>query len=170
MNTPGENPFEEVAESVEASPATTESHALASRLTRLGAAIIDSLISCVVWVPVMFATGFLARAMEQKVTLLETALWAVVGIPVYLLLHGYFLATRGQSIGKIAAGARIVDYESGKILPLGKLVGLRLVPVIIVASIPMVGSFLNLIDTLFIFGNEQRCVHDLIAGTKVVQA
>jgi uncharacterized RDD family membrane protein YckC len=80
------------------------------------------------------------------------------------------LATRGQSIGKLVVGARIVDYNSGQILPLLKLIGLRLLPVTIVALIPVVRSFAGLADVLFIFGSKQRCVHDLIAGTKVVDA
>ncbi len=28
----------------------------------------------------------------------------------------------------------------------------------------------SIVDILFIFGSERRCVHDLIAGTKVVEA
>jgi hypothetical protein len=36
----------------------------------------------------------------------------------------------------------------------------------ILSNIP----FYVLVDVLFIFGSEQRCLHDLIAKTKVVQA
>jgi hypothetical protein len=36
--------------------------------------------------------------------------------------------------------------------------------------IPGVGRWMPLIEILFIFGEERRCVHDLIAGTKVVIA
>ena len=68
MNTPDENPFEALAESVSATRSATKSRALASRLSRLGAAIIDSLIGAAIWGPVGFATGYLGRAMEQKVT------------------------------------------------------------------------------------------------------
>ena len=170
MNPHDESPFEDLAETVEATRAATKSPALASRLSRLGAAIIDALIGCAIGFPIMFATGFFQRAMQQKTSLVETLLMTVIGIAIYLVVHGYLLASRGQTIGKVVAGARIVDYNSGEILPLARLIGLRLIPVTIISSIPLVGGLLALIDTLFIFGSEQRCVHDLIAGTKVVQA
>ncbi len=124
-----------------------------------------SVCSCSIVFPIMFATVAI-----QNVSLGETVMMTAVGVVIYLLLHGYLLATRGQSIGKLVAGARIVDYTSGDLLPLAKLIGLRVLPVSIVASIPMAGGILNMIDILFIFGSEQRCVHDLIAGTRVVKA
>jgi hypothetical protein len=34
--------------------------------------------------------------------------------------------------------------------------------------IPFIGNFVNLADALFIFGEEHRCLHDHIAGTKVI--
>jgi len=143
---------------------------LASRLSRLGAAIADGIIGMIFTMPLMFVSGYWQRAMQQQVSAVEMAVYSVAGMAIYLVLHGYFLATRGQSIGKILARVRIVDYSTGELLPFGKLVGLRLVPVWIVSVIPIIGGFLTLIDILFIFGRERRCVHDLIAGTKVVEA
>jgi len=55
-------------------------------------------------------------------------------------------------------------------LDFGKLVGLRYVPVWLASSIPFIGGFLALIDILFIFREDRRCVHDMIAGTVVVEA
>jgi len=40
----------------------------------------------------------------------------------------------------------------------------------LISAIPVVGSFFVLIDTLLVFRADRRCVHDLIAGTKVVKA
>jgi len=156
------------------SPAPVESVAsprpLASRLARLGAAIIDAILAMAIAFPIMYATGYLQRAMQQAASLGEMVGHGVGGMVIFLLLHGYFLATRGQTIGKMAAGVRIVDYHTGQLLPFGKLVGLRVIPVWLVSAIPFAGGCLALVDTLFIFGNERRCVHDLIAGTKVVEA
>jgi uncharacterized RDD family membrane protein YckC len=39
----------------------------------------------------------------------------------------------------------------------------------ILGSLPYVGSCYGLLDILFIFGADRRCIHDLIAGTKVVR-
>src|SRR5262245_55510932 len=143
---------------------------LASRLARLGATIVDVIIALAIGLPIGFATGYLQRAMEQSASLGEMMVHGAGGMILFLLLHGYFLATRGQTIGKMAVGVRIVDYNSGQLLSFGKLIGLRYVPVWLVSAIPFVGGCLGLVDILFIFGNERRCVHDLIAGTKVVEA
>jgi len=61
------------------------------------------------------------------------------------------------------------DLVGASLLDGSKLL-LRYLPTSIVASIPIVGGLIVLVDILFIFGSEQRCIHDLIAGTKVVQA
>lgn len=132
--------------------------------------MLDSIIGLLVTGPLMFWTGYWQRAMQQQVSTGDMVLHTVVWLAIYMLLHGYLLATRGQSIGKMLLRVRIVDYDTGALLPLSKLVGLRLVPVWIVSLIPYVGGILSLIDVLFIFGSERRCVHDLIAGTRVVVA
>ena len=34
--------------------------------------------------------------------------------------------------------------------------------------IPVVGGLFGLLDALYIFGDEHQCIHDKIAGTKVI--
>jgi uncharacterized RDD family membrane protein YckC len=169
MSTEGEPSYYSPSAAGEGSSASKH-HPLASRLSRLGASLVDAFIGLAIGVPIMFMTGYLQRAMEQQASVTETVLYSVGGMVFFLLLHGYFLATRGQTIGKMLLGVRIVNYDTGELLSFAKLIGLRVVPVWLVSSIPMAGGCLALVDTLFIFGSEQRCVHDLIAGTKVVQA
>ena len=53
-----------------------------------------------------------------------------------------------------------VDFVSGVIL--------RSWVVQVLSAIPMVGGLVGLIDALMIFGDEQRCLHDHIAGTVVI--
>jgi hypothetical protein len=36
--------------------------------------------------------------------------------------------------------------------------------------VPFLGGLVALVDVLFIFGPSKRCLHDLVAGTKVVEA
>jgi len=87
---------------------------------------------------------------------------------VFLLLNGYLLAKYGQTVGKKLVGTRIVSHVDERILPLGRVFGLRYLPLSIIAQIPVVGGFVGIIDGLFIFRKDKRCIHDLIAGTKVV--
>ncbi len=143
---------------------------LASRGVRLGGAIIDTIISLIVMVPIMHYTGYLQSATLSGMDLGQQALLGVVGFIVYLVLNGYLLAKRGQTIGKALVGTRIVSVDDERILPLTKLLALRVVPVSVVSLVPYVGNILGIINVLFIFRDDRRCVHDLIAGTKVVNA
>ena len=94
-----------------------------------------------------------------------------VGIVAFVALNGYLLATSGQSIGKRIVGTRIVSVHDGKILPFGKVIGLRYLPFWVIAQVPFIGQVITgLVDPLFIFRGDKRCLHDLVAGTKVIKA
>lgn len=163
------NPYQSPLTQSERPEEPTPEFPLASRLSRLGAVLIDGLISMFVTVPIMFFSGYFQRAMQNNVAQTEVILMTIFGIVLFMVIHGYLLATRGQTVGKLAAGVKIVDYHTNELLPIGKLVGLRYLPIWIISTLPLV-SMLGLVDVLFIFGNERRCVHDYIAGTKVIMA
>ena len=83
-----------------------------------------------------------------------------------LVLFAYLLTTRGQTPGKIALGIKIVNkdtHENGGFVP---NVLKRAILNGFIGFIP----FYALVDILFIFGEEKRCLHDMIAGTIVVRA
>lgn len=162
-----ENPY--------AAPETSNEHVsldeqgeLAGRGTRLVAAILDTILLLIILVPVMFTTGYMDRAMRQEVAMPELLMQSVLGIGVYLLMHGFTLASRGQSLGKVLLGIQIVDQNTRQILPFGRLVGLRLLPLWLLALVPIVGNLVGLIDALMIFSNRRQCLHDRIAGTLVI--
>ena len=144
---------------------------LASRLARLGGSLIDSLFAIVTIVPVMYFTGYFAEAFSAAGVSLGTQLAMVlVSLVLFMAVNGYLLATSGQTVGKRVAGTQIVSVADGQILPLGKLIGLRSLPISLISLIPVIGSIIPLIDVLLIFRADRRCGHDLIAGTKVVRA
>lgn len=79
--------------------------------------------------------------------------------------NGIWLAKHGQTIAKRMLGIRIVCYPSG--LPAGaaKAFWLRAVVNFIINNvIPLYG----IVDACFIFREDKRCLHDLIAETTVV--
>ncbi len=145
-----------------------QSTQLASRWLRLAGALIDGLVVFAIVFPIMFLSGYFEKALDGEQTLGDTILFGAFGLAVSLLVHGYFLAKEGQTIAKKLLGMRIVSVEDGQILPLWKVYGLRYIPLAIVAQIPLVGTVTGLANALFIFGEERRCIHDYIAGTKVV--
>lgn len=152
-------------------PPTGGDGELASRRDRLFGALLDGLISGVVVFPLGFATGTLQRSAAGEISLVETLLFSAAGMIVFLLLHGYLLHQHGQTIGKRAVGTRIVSAADDSILPLWKVFGVRYLPWNLAGLIPVIGALLTgFVDPLFIFRGDRRCLHDLIAGTKVVNA
>ena len=143
---------------------------LASRGARFGASFIDGLILLLIIVPLGFLVGFYQIVFEQGVpTTAQNLTMAVAGVGAFLLVNSYFLNLNGQTIGKKIVGIKIVDLNGEK-PAFAKLLGLRYVPQWIVSYIPFINTPLVLIDILFIFRSDKRCVHDLIAGTQVVEA
>jgi len=142
---------------------------LAGRGTRLAAAIIDSmLLGLIVW-PYAMSTGYVERAMQDQIGMSDMLELSLVNLIAFLVVHGYLLHKYGQSIGKRLLGIRIVSATDGQLIPLGKIFGLRYVPIQLVGILPLIGTFLPLIDLIFIFREDRRCLHDFIAGTKVVK-
>jgi uncharacterized RDD family membrane protein YckC len=88
---------------------------------------------------------------------------------VLLIANLYFLATRGQTLGKMLCKIKIVDM-AGQNPGFVKAFLLRSLVPGIIGAVPFLGPFFSLADPLFIFREDRRCLHDQIAGTKVVTA
>ena len=144
--------------------------ALAGRGTRLVAVIIDGLLAGLVfWVVAMLTRFNIFRpnlALGLPVLLAETL---VAGFLIYLLLNGYLLQTRGQTIGKMLMKVRIVRSDGSR-ASLLRLAGLRYCVNNLVVLIPVAGSIYGLLDALLIFRASHKCLHDNIADTIVVKA
>lgn len=126
---------------------------LATKKQRLGAALLDGFI-----VAVPYAIGA-TDAVPTPVRLVATL--ASLGLLIYQLR---LVSQTGQTIGKRFLGIRIVLKEGlvnggfvVNVVKRGLVNGLLcLVP----------GYFL--VDSLFVFREDRRCIHDLIAGTCVI--
>ncbi|WP_312845581.1 RDD family protein [Xanthomonas cerealis] len=77
------------------------------------------------------------------------------------------MAKTEQTWGKKLPWIRIADPEGGQ-PPLWRLIALRYLPTQLLALVPIAGNFYALLDALFIFRRDKRWLHDLIAGTQVV--
>jgi uncharacterized RDD family membrane protein YckC len=133
-------------------PMTTQRTTMAGRGQRLMAAIVDGLIGSIAYfVPLFFLNS------------MEIMLACVLGVAVFQV---YLLSKDGQSIGKKMLGIKIVKFDTEQNGGFVTNVLMRLILNSIIAIVP----FYALVDVLFIFRQDQRCIHDLIAGTKVVTA
>ena len=143
---------------------------LAGRGRRLGAYIIDAIIAAIVLAVFAFQNlgiSFDDLARDSMTQQMSTA-GTVAFVIIFMAINSYLLVTRGQTLGKWMLGIRIVDVTSNGAATAVKLLGLRYVLVMLLGAIPIIGGLLGVIDFLFIFREDRRCVHDLIAGTKVV--
>ena len=167
------NPYSAPQANVEPEPATQEQR-LGGRGERLGAALIDGLIVTAVILPIWYATGYWTVMMNAALAGQRPAwTWmvgmAVVGVSAYVAIQGYPLANAGQTWGKKLLKLKIVDLD-GRKPSLVRLICLRYLSTRLLAMIPVVGAFYSIGDALLIFRDDKRCIHDHIAGTRVVVA
>lgn len=152
-------------------------HELARRFTRFSAALVDGLLALLIILPVQLQTNFFERVRAQAVGIGEQIFMTLFGMAVSLLLNGYLLYSRGQTIGKLSTKIQIVDHKTSKLLPFYRVYLLRylwtlpIVPLVI--FIPgeidnMIMGAVIWIGILLIFTDSQRCLHDHFAGSDVV--
>jgi len=143
------------------------SRPLASRESRLVAVLVDVVVGLVLCGP---GLGIIYSSPNQQGFPWVGLVLLIVGALVLNIIQWTLLAKQGQTIGKNTMNVRIVRYDDNSNPGFLSAVVLRsMVPGLIIA-IPCVGVLFTLVDILWIFGEERRCLHDCIAGTKVVEA
>jgi uncharacterized RDD family membrane protein YckC len=141
---------------------------LSSRVDRLLAIIVDIVVGLVVGVPVSLYTGAYdailhGQGMPPSVYL-ENML---VGWGWVFLVNFYWLIKYGQTVGKRLLGIRIADFQTEAVPPFWCLL-VRIAVAPVTALLGTIGNMFTLVDILFIFSKNRRCIHDLIASTRVV--
>jgi uncharacterized RDD family membrane protein YckC len=139
---------------------------LASPGVRLVAAIIDQ---CLVLSPLVAGWLLMPAAETFQTTAFRLRFW-ILGTLLIQVVQIILLASRGQTIGKLAVCIRIVDYDDESNPGFVNAVIWRSFIPGLLYLIPCLGlPFFFLIDQLCILGEGHRCLHDLMAGTKVVE-
>ncbi len=143
---------------------------LASPWQRLGASLLDTLIVMVVFLPIMWLSGYFTRTMERAGKGgswdPEQLLWAVIGFAIMLALNWSHLG-RGQTIGKGIVKLRIVR-KNGAPAERSHIILKRILPLQLIAQVPLLGALICFIDSLCIFRSQHNTLHDDIADTKVI--
>ena len=158
------NPYQAPGASLSMAP-VTDAVELASLGERLIAAIVNAVIQLAVMLAVLFAMGMLNTGLIGLFNQVGFALWIGLAFANYVLLNGYLLHTSGQTIGKNVFSIQIVNLEN-ELVPIHTILLRRYLPMTVIGTFVNIVSF---IDTLFIFRADRRCLHDLIAGTKVIK-
>jgi uncharacterized RDD family membrane protein YckC len=144
------------------------SEQLASLGARLGGAVVDNLAGAVAIGPGYALMFYGAEARQDALILLGLALVAVLGLGL-AVVQIVLLSTAGQTIGKKVVGTRIVNVDGSPAGFVGAFLLRQVVPGLI-AGIPCVGGIFAFVDVCYVFNDDRRCLHDHIAGTKVVNA
>lgn len=147
----------------------------ATRLSRLGAAVVDVLafavpgVALAVLVPLAMVSGGVGSMMIVLVLALLVLLGLLVAQIVLLVKHG-------QTLGKRALRIRMIT-SSGETPSIWRVFFLRWLPFVVVAGVvEMVfrvkglGNIIHVADALLIFQATRRCLHDLFADTHVIKA
>jgi uncharacterized RDD family membrane protein YckC len=144
---------------------------LASRGARLGGALIDGFLAAVMYIPYAIGVGMMdAHNSGDR----DVATLMILASVFLLLLFGIvqivLLCTSGQTIGKKVVGTRIVLADDGRQAGFVNAWLLRALVPGLIGVIPCVGPIFSLVDVCYIFNEDRRCLHDLIAKTIVVEA
>jgi uncharacterized RDD family membrane protein YckC len=105
------------------------------------------------------------EGMMIAVAVMLLGLLAGLGIAVYQWI---LISRTGQSLGKRWSRIRIERMDGGRVT-FGTGVVLRNWVPKVMGAVPYLGMLFQLIDALYIFRADRRCLHDHIAGTRVVQ-
>lgn len=150
--------------------AVQEVQELASRWSRLFASLLDTIILMFPLFGIMYLLGmFDPGNIQEEWSVTESVFLSLVVIVSFFLINFRFLARDGQTLGKKMLGIRIVAQD-GSPARLGGNIMPRYLVYFIPGQIPGLGQFFNIVNILFIFRKDKRCIHDLAGKTRVVRA
>jgi uncharacterized RDD family membrane protein YckC len=131
---------------------------------RFGAQWVDGLVFLVIFVPiwVFLAMGSTATPGRPGVEAGLTALLTLGAAALVIVYEGAMLSSRGQTLGKMAVGIKVVTPE-GQDISVGQAWGRAVVRQVFFSYF----AFINYLPALFT--KQRTAVHDLAAKTRVVR-
>jgi uncharacterized RDD family membrane protein YckC len=141
-------------------------------------AIADGLLESLCWLPTSLALMQSTSELMEDGQLTPDALmenfWSnfhlsLPYLAALLALQAVLLSLRGQSIGNMLVRTRIVRADDGEPAGFMRAFLLRGFLARAIRQIPLLGAIFWIADSCFIFRDDKRCLHDLMAGTKVVK-
>jgi uncharacterized RDD family membrane protein YckC len=168
-----QNPFAPPRAMVEDPYAPQPDMVVAGRGARLGAVIIDGLpIIGVGIVAAIAIPAYLAFTHGRSASIGGTVMLGGLAVLAMIAYLGYSISLVyrfGQTFGKKMMGLRVVRMDGSRVT-FARFFFLRYLPLGLIGMIPYIGSLVSLVDSVLIFRDSSRCLHDEIADTRVVTA
>ena len=151
---------------------------LAERWRRLIGAIADGALEALCWVPTSMAMmqemSDMMRDNQFDPEEFMKVFWGSMHLSfpylgALIVLQAVLLSIRGQSIGNMLVRTRIVRWPDGAPAGFVHAFLARGFLARVIRQIPLIGGLFWIVDCCFIFREDKRCLHDLIAKTKVVK-
>lgn len=159
---------------------TTPTNQLASVSKRILAVLIDQLIMIAAIFPLLMHTGMdvLSKPMTSAhvQSIVESVPNHIMTISALMILAVFVVQTlmlikKGQTLGKMAVGLRILDKNSLSLPSMTNILLIRTVLTNIAYSVPMIGMLLLVADFItMIIDKQKQSLHDKLAKTVVMIA
>jgi uncharacterized RDD family membrane protein YckC len=151
---------------------------VAERWRRFVGALADGFLEMLAWIPTSTAmlrtTSEMVNAerldpQEFLTAFKDSMHLSLPYLAALVLLQAVLLTARGQSVGNMLVRTRIVRADNGAPGGFLRAFLLRGCLARAIRHIPLLGGIFWIVDSCFIFRDDKRCLHDLIAGTKVLK-
>jgi len=141
---------------------------LATRGRRFGAAMVDALLAGAILGLLAWLTSWNIWANAKNDTLWTLKIGEMASsFALFVVMQGYLVVTRRQTIGKLLFKIRIVRCDGTDASAI-RIIGLRYGVSYLISIVSTAAMIFGFLDSLFIFRKSRRCLHDLIADTTVV--
>ena len=168
------NPYAAPTDTTKPAVQNDQGGELATPSSRLGAQIIDNLLLGVSAAPGALVGAILdsqfhygSAEPEGSLGVMTLSLAALTGL-LFSIYQWQLTSATGRSLGKRWSQIRIV-LENGEPPGFWRGVVLRSWALFLLRVIPGVGYIVGLVDSLMVFSEGRRCLHDRIAGTRVLK-
>lgn len=146
----------------------TSAFAVENSLAPIKSRILASLIDLSIGALALLLAKFtLSQSIGNALSILGVfvSIAVLLGVIVY---QAVLLSSTGQTVGKRAMQIRVVNFSDANNPGFVKAVVMRWWLPSLLYPIPYLGWIFWFADGLFVFKKDRRCIHDLMAGTKVI--
>jgi uncharacterized RDD family membrane protein YckC len=133
--------------------------------TRFVAKLLDQLLLAGCLIVGVYPSSFVEG--EARLGVMMLSMGSFAGL--LCLYQWYLITTTGRSLGKRWCGIKIVRVDGQNVDFVSGVLMRAWLPFLI-SIVPAIGSLFSLVDAVSVFRDDRRCLHDQMAGTKVVEA